>query len=82
MNNIGVLADELFKQLRNLNEKEGDELKLEINKAKAVVSVAGAITDIAKLSLAVEHYRDQRIDNCDVIPTLLEAESYIKEIEG
>lgn len=82
MNNIGVLADELFKQLRSLNEKEGDELKLEINKAKAAVSVAGAITDIAKLSLAVEHYRDQQIDNYDVIPTLLETESYIKEIEG
>lgn len=82
MNNIGVLADELFKQLRSLNEKEGDELKLEINKARMVVSVAGAITDIAKLSLAVEHYRDQQIDNYDVIPTLLETESYIKEIEG
>ncbi|HHT7773566.1 TPA: hypothetical protein ACT2GI_000352 [Streptococcus suis] len=51
-NKMSNLADTLFAQLESLDDRElsENELKIEIERSKAMVSVAGQIVSIGKLA--------------------------------
>lgn len=50
-NTLGSLRDELFSTPRKLRETKGDDIKAEVDRAKAVVEVSGAIIETAKVEL-------------------------------
>ncbi|HEL2736470.1 TPA: hypothetical protein UDO24_001413 [Streptococcus suis] len=52
-NKMSNLADTLFAQLESLDDRElsENELKIEIERSKAMVSVAGQIVSIGKLAI-------------------------------
>jgi predicted RNase H-related nuclease YkuK (DUF458 family) len=49
MNNITTLRTHLFDQLQRLRNSTGDELKSEIEKSKAIISVSSEILNSAKV---------------------------------
>jgi hypothetical protein len=50
-NTLDNLRDELFSTLRKLRDTTGDGIKAEVDRAKAVVEVSGAIIETAKVEL-------------------------------
>ncbi|HEM5650982.1 TPA: hypothetical protein U1729_001073 [Streptococcus suis] len=52
-NKMSNLADTLFAQLESLDDRElsENELKIEIERSKAMVSVAGQIVSVGKLAI-------------------------------
>ncbi|HEM3705179.1 TPA: hypothetical protein U1C94_001511 [Streptococcus suis] len=52
-NKMSNLADTLFAQLKSLDDRElsENELKIEIERSKAMISVAGQIVSIGKLAI-------------------------------
>ena len=55
-NKMSNLADTLFAQLESLDDRElsENELQIEIERSKAMVSVAGQIVSIGKLAIEAE----------------------------
>lgn len=53
MNNITTLRTHLFDQLQRLKNATGEELKTEIDKSKAIISVSAEILNTAKIEAEV-----------------------------
>ncbi|ABK91896.1 RNA polymerase beta subunit [Streptococcus phage SMP] len=60
-NKMSNLADTLFAQLESLDDRElsENELKIEIERSKAMVSVAGQIVSIGKLAIETEKLKQE-----------------------
>lgn len=73
-NNLGKLNNYLFDQMDRLNEPdlEGDSLKEEIERAKAIKDVATSIISNGKLVLDAEKYEDDKWNVDATRPELLE----------
>lgn len=68
------LNNHLFEQLERLNDEElsGESLKTEINRSKAIASVAANIISNGKLALDAQKFKDERMDNGINLPEMLE----------
>ena len=74
-NTLGDLNNHLFAQLERLGneELEGDELKEEILRAKAVTDIAGEIIDNANTVLDVMKFQTETLGRSNVsVPKMLE----------
>lgn len=73
-NTLGDLNEHLFKQLERLSNKDlkGDELKEEIERAKAVTQVATQIISNGSLVLQAKKWYDDRWNAEDELPKMLE----------
>ena len=74
-NTLGDLNNHLFAQLERLGneELEGDELKEEILRAKAVTDIAGEIIDNANTVLDVMKFQAETLGRSSIsIPKMLE----------
>lgn len=73
-NTLGDLNNHLFAQLERLGEEElkGDELQNEINRAKAITSVANQIISNGSLVLEAKKLIDERTGNFENLPKMLE----------
>ena len=73
-NKLIDLNDHLFAQLERLGEEDltGDKLTGEIDRSKALTSVAGSIIDNAKLCLDAERVRHEVLGNTKPMPAMLE----------
>lgn len=61
-NTLDALRDALFDTLRNLRESKGEAVRSEIERAKAVVEISGAIIDTAKVELQfLDQVGDERM---------------------
>ncbi|HEM3650015.1 TPA: hypothetical protein U1C42_000253 [Streptococcus suis] len=60
-NKMSNLADTLFAQLESLDDRElsENELQIEIERSKAMISVAGQIVSIGKLAIEVEKLKQE-----------------------
>lgn len=85
-NGLGDLNNHLFEQLERLADDEimSDPKKAaaEIQKAKAVASIAGAITSNARVQLeALQTINDLRIEQ-EMLPDTLKVKKPLKKIGG
>lgn len=73
-NNLGKLNDYLFDQMDRLNDEdlEGETLKEEIERAKAVKDVATSIISNGNLVLNAEKYNDDKWNAEAKKPKMLE----------
>ncbi|GGH17140.1 hypothetical protein [Paenibacillus segetis] len=73
-NTLGDLNNHLFAQLERLSEEElnGEKLADEINRAKAVTSVASQIIANGSLVLEARRLADDRMNADTKIPKMLE----------
>lgn len=73
-NTLGDLNNHLFAQLERLSDEEltGDKLAEEINRAKAVTSVASQIIANGSLVLEARKVADDRMSADTVVPKMLE----------
>lgn len=73
-NTMGDLNNHLFAQLERLSDEEltGDKLSEEINRAKAVTSVASQIIANGSLVLEAAKLTDDRMNANTVVPKMLE----------
>lgn len=73
-NTLGDLNNHLFAQLERLNDEDlkGEALLEEINRAKAINSVAAQIIANGSLVLEAKRLADDRIDADMKIPKMLE----------
>lgn len=73
-NTLSDLSNHLFAQLERLNDEDtiGETLEEEIERAKAVSSIAKSVIDNGKLALEAEKFMDDRMDADRKIPKLLE----------
>lgn len=73
-NTLGDLNNHLFAQLERLSDEDltGDKLTEEINRAKAVTSVASQIIANGSLVLEARKLADDRINANTTIPKMLE----------
>lgn len=73
-NTLGDLNNHLFAQLERLNDEnlKGDELKEEINRAKAVTAVASQVISNGSLVLEAQKWVDEKWDADTEIPKMLE----------
>ncbi|GIQ67429.1 hypothetical protein DUZ99_02155 [Xylanibacillus composti] len=73
-NTLGDLNNHLFAQLERLSDEElsGDKLNEEINRAKAVTSVASQIIANGSLVLEAKRLADDRINADTKLPKMLE----------
>lgn len=76
-NTLGDLNNHLFAQLERLSEEEltGDKLADEINRAKAVTSVASQIIANGSLVLEARKLADDHMNADTKIPKMLEGGS-------
>lgn len=74
-NKLSDLNDHLFMQLERVGDEDlkGDKLKEEINRAKAVTSVATKIIENARVVLDAEKLRNDHIDGNYKPPKMLES---------
>lgn len=74
-NKLSDLNDHLFMQLERVGDEDlkGDKLKEEINRAKAVTSVATKIIENARVVLDAEKLRAEHIDGNYTPPKMLES---------
>lgn len=73
-NTLGDLNNHLFAQLERLSDEEmnGEKLAEEINRAKAVTSVASQIIANGALVLEARQLADDRMNADTTIPKMLE----------
>ncbi|MNW37042.1 hypothetical protein D3C74_140730 [compost metagenome] len=73
-NTLGDLNNHLFAQLERLSDEElnGDKLSDEINRAKAITSVASQIISNGTLVLEARRLADDRMNADTAIPKMLE----------
>ncbi|OMF35222.1 hypothetical protein BK133_10950 [Paenibacillus sp. FSL H8-0548] len=73
-NTLGDLNNHLFSQLERLSDEDlsGDKLAEEINRAKAVTSVASQIISNGSLVLEARRLADDRLNADTSIPKMLE----------
>ncbi len=73
-NNLSNLNDSLFKQLERLNddEKLKDNFEKEIERTKAITSVAQTIINNANLALNVIKYTSENQTNTNSVPKMLQ----------
>ncbi|SHI03061.1 hypothetical protein [Virgibacillus chiguensis] len=73
-NTLGDLNNHLFAQLERLSDEEinGEKLEEEINRAKAVTSVASKIIDNGSLVLEAHKLADDRFNADANVPKMLE----------
>jgi len=73
-NTLSDLSNHLFAQLERLNDEDttGETLEEEIERAKAISSIAKSVIDNGKLALEAEKFMDDRMDADRKIPKLLE----------
>lgn len=76
-NTLGDLNNHLFSQLERLSEEDltGEKLADEINRAKAVTSVASQIIANGSLVLEARRLADDRMNADTKIPKMLEGGS-------
>ncbi len=76
-NTLGDLNNHLFAQLERLSEEDltGEKLADEINRAKAVTSVASQIIANGSLVLEARRLADDRLNADTKIPKMLEGGS-------
>lgn len=72
MDNLGDLNTHLFDQLNRLNAEDlkGEELKEEINRAKAVSDISRQIIDNGRLVLEAAKFKDDRFNIDEDLPML------------
>ena len=73
-NTLGDLNNHLFAQLERLNDEDlkGDDLREEIDRAKAVTQVASKIIENGSLVLEAKKIADEKINVDIVLPKMLE----------
>lgn len=73
-NTLNDLNNHLFAQLERLSDEsiDGEELKGEIVRSKAITDIAKNIINNASLSLQAEKFRDERMDADGKMPVMLE----------
>lgn len=73
-NNLSNLNDSLFKQLERLNDDETlkDNFEKEIERTKAITSVAQTIINNANLALNVIKYTSENQTNLNTVPKMLQ----------
>ncbi|WP_077621538.1 hypothetical protein [Sediminibacillus massiliensis] len=73
-NTLGDLNNHLFAQLERLSDEDidGEKLNEEINRAKAVTSVASKIIENGTLVLEAQKLRDDRMNADTTVPKMLE----------
>ena len=73
-NTLNDLNNHLFEQIERLNDEElsPEELKREINRAKAMGIVASNIIDNAALGLEAEKFRSKDKASMATLPEMLE----------
>lgn len=72
MDNLGDLNTHLFDQLNRLNAEnlKGEELKEEINRAKAVSDISRQVIDNGRLVLEAAKFKDDRFNIDEDLPML------------
>ena len=73
-NTLGDLNNHLFAQLERLNDEDlkGEDLREEIERAKAVTNVASTIIDNGSLVFQAQKYKSDNYDSETKLPKLLE----------
>ena len=80
--NLGDLNEYLFRQLENLEkQKDPENTKLEIEKAKVVTQVADKIIGNGRLALEVMKFQDNKWDADQRIPEALMIETEVESVE-
>lgn len=70
-NTLNDLNNHLFEQLERLNDVEEDELSTEIERSKAVSSIAKNIIENGKLVLDAQKFSDGKVDANKNVPRML-----------
>lgn len=73
-NTLSDLTNHLFAELERLSDESLDkeQLKMEINRAKAIKDVAGAVVSNSRLMLNAMEFRSQYGDEGGSIPKMLQ----------
>lgn len=73
-NNLTDLNNHLFEQIERLNDEElqGEALKEEINRSKAIENVAKQIINNGRLVLDSQKFVDERINVDNNVPSMLD----------
>lgn len=73
-NTLGDLNNHLFAQLERLSDEDlkGDSLREEIDRSKAVASVATKIIDNGNLVFQAAKLRDDKMNADETVPKMLE----------
>ena len=76
-NTLGDLNNHLFAQMERLNDEElkGEDLEVEIKRAKAITYVASQIIANGTLALEAQKLIGEGMSATDKLPPMLEAES-------
>lgn len=74
-NTLTDLNNHLFEQLERLGDSEEETLEVEIDRSKAVSTIAKNIIDNGRLALEAERFIDDRIDAERRLPRMLTGDS-------
>lgn len=72
-NTLSDLNNHLFEQLERLNDEDltGEDLQQELQRSKAVSSIAQNIINNGSLVLQAQKFRDEKLDANSKLPKLL-----------
>lgn len=60
-NRIELVSQMLLDQITKVSNSNGEDLKVEIEKAKVITSAAGQFANLEKTNLALEMYRNRNV---------------------